>query len=132
MSVTIKRNTGWSGSASKIHIEVNGEKVASVMHNQCIEIELPEGEGYLNVKQLGTKSNKILVKNGDALEITHTKFFKMSFFLMMAVLLLTIFIPNFTYRIATLFIVGGLIIISTFLIKGFHLKFLTEGRNDEH
>ena len=122
MSITIKRNTGWQGTGSKIQIKVNGEKADSVMENNSVDIELPEGKAHIKVTQFGIKSNEIVVKEGDIIRITSTRLAKMSFPLILIIQALTIFIPNLTYRLTIFFILCALIIISIFLFNGFHLS----------
>lgn len=135
MSITIKRNTGWIGYASKIHIKLNGEKVASVMNNQHIDIELPDGKAYLKVTQDGVHSNEIEAKDGDILEIIQTRWYQISFPLFIIVLFLTIvlrnYIPNLKYMLMIQFFVGISILVSLFLIDGFHLKVMTDGINQD-
>ena len=42
VSITIKRNTGSNGIASKIQIKLNGKEVASIMDKKEVEIKIPE------------------------------------------------------------------------------------------
>ncbi len=123
MSIIIKRNTGWIGSLTKVQIKLNGEKVVSVKENQQVEVELPNDKTYIKATQFGTKSNEIEVKDGDILEITTTKWYRMSIPITIIVFLFNNFIPDSTYRIATL-IIAVLSIISILLIKGLYLKIL--------
>lgn len=122
MSITIKRNTGWQGISSKIQIEVNGEKADSVMENNSVDVELPDGKAYIKVTQFGIKSNEIAVKEGDIIQITSTRWVRMSFPLIFIISLFTIFLPNLTYRLTLFLILGALIVISIFLFNGFHLS----------
>ncbi|MBU3129930.1 hypothetical protein LGL55_19540 [Clostridium tagluense] len=122
MSITIKRNTGWQGTGSKIQIKVNGEKADSVMENNSVDIELPEGKAHIKVTQFGIKSNEIVVKEGDIIQITSTRLTRMIFPLILIVQFLTIFIPNLKYRLTIFFILCAFIISSIFLFNGFHLS----------
>lgn len=135
MSITIKRNTGWIGYASKIHIKVNGEKVASVMNNQHIDIELPDGKASLKVTQDGVHSNEIEAQDEDILEIIQTRWYQISFPLFIIVLFLTIvlknYIPNLKYMLMIQIFVGISILVSMFLIDGFRLKVITDGINED-
>ena len=126
MSITMKRNTGWQGMGSKIHIRVNGEKVDSVMENNSVDVELPDDIGHIKVTQFGLKSNEIVVEDGDIIQITSTKWFKMSYPLIMITFILTIFLPNLTYRLTVFFIVWLLLVISVYLFNGFQLSVLRE------
>lgn len=132
MSVTIKRNTGSAGTASKIHIQVNGEKVASVMNHQQIQINLQDSPARLKASQFGIKSNEINVENGDTVELNSTWISRFSIPLIMFPMFFTIFIPRIKYRIIAIFSISLFLIVCMVLIEGFHLKVLTEeskGRN---
>jgi ribosomal protein S17 len=122
MSITIKRNTGWQGMVSKIQIEVNGEKTGSVMENNSVDVEIPDGKAHIKVTQFGIKSNEIAVKEGDIIRITSTRWLRMSFPLIFIISFLTIFLPNLTYGLTIFFILEALIVISIFLFNGFHLS----------
>jgi hypothetical protein len=123
MSITVKRNTGWQGIGSKIQIEVNGEKADTVMENNSVDVELPDGKAHIKVTQFGIKSNEIAVKEGDIIRITSTRWLRMSFPLIFIIFFSTIFFPNLTYRLTIFLILGALIVISIFLFNGFHLSF---------
>lgn len=121
MSITIKRNTGWQGMASKMQIKVNGEKVARVEEKGQTEVELLGNRAYLQVTQSGVKSNEIEVKDGDIVEITSTKLYRMSWPLFIITMtILNILIRDLTYRL--IIIIGILYTVSLLLIDGFHLK----------
>ncbi len=101
MSITIKRDTGLMGTASKVQIKINGEKVASIKYNEQVDIELPEVKTRLKVTQFGVKSNEITVNEGDIIKITTTSFNRISMILMSIVIIVTNFIPNLTYKLIT-------------------------------
>ena len=123
MSITIKRNTGWIGMALKIQIKVNGEKTAKVKEQEHAEINLPGDRAYLQVTQAGIKSNEIEVKDGDIVEITSTKLYRMSLYLLIiTVTILNILIRNSTYRLIAIIISGIFYTAGLFFIDGFHLK----------
>lgn len=123
MSITIKRNTGWQGMALKMQIKVNGERVARVEEKGQAEVELPGDRAYLQVTHSGVKSNEIEVKDGDTVEITSTKLYRMSLPLLITTMtILNILIQNLTYRLIAIIIIGILHIVSLSFIDGFHLK----------
>lgn len=134
MSITIKRNTGSNGIASKIQIKLNGKEVASIMEKKEVEIEIPEDKSNLEVTRFGNKSNKILVKDGDVVEITSTAFYRRGVALSLPLgiifgVILIILIPELIYRliIATTFLV--IIAISQYYFKLFNIKVVTEKNN---
>lgn len=125
MSITIKRRTGWQGMASKIQIKVNGEKVASISHNQQIDVSFPDEIVHLKVTQFGVKSNEIVVKDGDIVEITPTLWYRLGHQLFVAVMIITLFIPNSdTYRSIVLIILSLFLLFSSYIINGFTLIIL--------
>ena len=122
MSITIKRNTGWMGSAAKIQIRLNGKNIAGVTNNQSVDVEIPDREAHLKVTQFGIKSNQVRVRDGDMIRITSTSWLRISFLLLIIIYFLTIFLSNSTYRLTVYFVVGVLIFITTFLFNGFQLN----------
>ncbi|MDY0236338.1 MAG: hypothetical protein RBR71_09930 [Gudongella sp.] len=121
MSITIRRNTGWIGSASLIQIIVNGEKVAGIMENQNLEVELPDDENSLKVMQFGVRSNKIEVRDRDILEIKYKRWHLMLFPLMVTITFIMSVILYLPYK-STILPVHILFLIIIFVTKGFIIK----------
>lgn len=124
MSIIIKRNTGWVGSGSLITVKINGEKVAKIAHNQEIEIAIPEYGPKVSVSQSGAKSNEVKVSSNKTIEITSTKWAKISPFLPAIMIFLTSLISNSILKIFSITITFSLIIIAAFLMNYFHLEIL--------
>ena len=129
MSITIKRDTGFTGMGSKVQIKINGEKVASIKYNEQVDIEIPEIEGRLKVTQSGMKSNEIKVKDGDIIKITTTSFNRISMILMSIVIIVTNFIPNLTYKLITFTFLIILLVIGLLSVEGFHIQVMTQNDN---
>ncbi len=130
MLITIKRDTGLMGSASKIQIKVNGEKLASVMDKQHIAVDIPHDKANVKVTQFGVKSNEVEVKDGDTLKITSTTFNRLGFPLLSIIVFLTFFIPVLKYKLIAIITAGVLIEIGIYLIDGFHLEVLKKEINN--
>lgn len=128
MFITIKRNTGWYGMGSRIQIEIDGKRIASIAENQKREIGIPNKKASLRVTQYGIKSNTIEVFDGDLIEIISTKWYRMSFPLIIAGMVLSAFIPALMFRIIAIASIGILIFISLYLLNGFNLKVMGKGR----
>jgi uncharacterized membrane protein len=62
------------------------------------------------------------IKVGDIIRITSSRWIRMSFPLILIIIVLTIFLPNLTYGLIIFFILSALIFISIFLFNGFHLS----------
>lgn len=129
MSITIKRDTGFTGMGSKVQIKINGEKVASIKYSEQVDIEIPEIEARLKVTQSGMKSNEIKVKDGDIIKITTTSFNRISMILMSIVIIVTNFIPNLTYKLITFTFLIILLVIGLLSIEGFHIQVMTQNDN---
>ena len=129
MSITIKRDTGFTGMGSKVQIKINGEKVASVINNEQVDIELHEVKARLKVTQFGVKSNEITVNEGDIIKITTTSFNRISMILMSIVIIVTNFIPNLTYKLITFTFVSILLVIGLLSVEGFHIQVMTQNGN---
>lgn len=129
MSITIKRDTGFTGMGSKVQIKINGEKVASIKYNEQVDIEIPEIEARLKVTQSGMKSNEITVNEGDIIKITTTSFNRISMILMSIVIIVTNFIPNLTYKLITFTFLIILLVIGLLSIEGFHIQVMTQNDN---
>ena len=121
MSVLVRRNTGWQGSASKIQIKINGEKIDSVGDNQEVNVRLPDGKAQLKVTQFGVKSNEIEIEDGDIIDITVTRWHRMSFPIQVIAMFFLFISPNFEYKTSLIFFIGILYIISLVFLEGFSL-----------
>lgn len=63
--ITIKRQTGFIGSATAMSIHVNEEKVEKIRLGQEVDILLPTESATVKVTQFGAKSNIVKAKNRD-------------------------------------------------------------------
>lgn len=72
MTVRIKRNTGMIGVMRNFNLIVNGEKKGIIKNNETVEVEIPETEGTIQVVQTGIKNNKVIVEDGDRVELVNT------------------------------------------------------------
>lgn len=130
MSITISRNTGYAGWYLRIQIIINGEKINTINDNKSVEIELPIEKSYLKVRQFLVKSNEIVVKDGDIVNIKTTWWYRMIIPVMIILQILTVFIIFLDNILITLlFLVVFIIIIILFIINiifnnGFHIKII--------
>ena len=122
--IKVKRSTGWIGSATKMQIIVNGERVATINNNQILEVELPGVKNDLKVRQLGVRSNKIEVKDGDILEVRYKGWYKALFPLMIAITFIMI-VLDLPY-IWTILLFQLLVAIISYVPKGFMIKKQTD------
>ena len=131
MSIKIIRNTGWAGWYLGIKIILNGENINTIEEMESLEIELPVDNSYLKVRQLGVKSNKIMVRDGDKLEIKTTWWYQIIIPVMIIIQLLSLLITFVDNRFSILFSLSTfIIIISLFIImiisnNGFHIKIIS-------
>lgn len=93
MQVKIVRNTGVYGSAGRMNVKVDGEKVGHIVHGERAYFPLKNKTGKLQVQILGSKSNVLDVTDGDVVELTtvararHAWF--VSFLFMLAIVAVT-------------------------------------------
>lgn len=118
--IKVKRSTGWIGSATKMQIIVNGERVATINNNQILEMELPGAKNDLKVRQLGVRSHEIEVKEGDILEVRYKGWYKALFSLMIAITFIMI-VLDLPY-IWTILIFQMLVAIISYVPRGFMIK----------
>lgn len=96
--IRIKRNTGSSGMLGKIKIYIDGEEAARIKQDQQIELELPNEEVTITATQFGSRSNELVVKNGQVVEITNSSWLYAYYaFVFVAIFLLLFFVPD-AYR----------------------------------
>ncbi|SFH52435.1 hypothetical protein [Pisciglobus halotolerans] len=129
MAITVIRRTGWVGSASAITLKVNNEKVEKVRTRQQVEVDLPSNEANLTVTQAGAKSNEIVVKDGEIVEITSNKWYQLLFVLPFIIIFLPNLVSNVTLMLIGLVLLVGLAISAAFLFEAFHLKVVDETTN---
>lgn len=118
----VKRNTGFSGALARINIYVNDKQVATIKRNQQIELELPADKAKISVSQVGVRSNELVVKEGQVVEITSSsRWHIISISLIIAMFFIGLLLP-FDYRIFGYIILLILSIAITYFIEGFELR----------
>lgn len=70
MSIKITRRTGFFGVALRANIYLDEEKVDKIADGETKKIELPNERATLKVTQLGAKSNRLEVKDGQKIDFT--------------------------------------------------------------
>lgn len=131
MSIIIRRNTGWNGVASKMQIKLNGKIVGSIMEKEQIELEIPEGKTNLQVTRFANKSNKLVVEDGDIIEITPTDFYRKSVSLSLPMgiitgIILIVLIPKLVYRLIIVAVFSVIIVVAEQVFKLFKIKIVSE------
>lgn len=122
MAVTIKRKTGGSGAGTKTTINVNGEKVAKIAHQEEIELDIQNEPAVVKVKQFGVKSNDISVENGDVLEIKTAKINYITVLSLFIYIIVSSFDQMAAYAALSCTTCFVLFVCNFFLFDGFHLK----------
>ena len=118
----VKRNTGFSGILGRIKIYVNDEQVATIKPNKQIELELPANEANISVSQAGVRSNELVVKEGQVVEIlTSSRWYISSIFIFIAIFLIGLLLP-FDFRIFGHIILLIIAIAIDYFTEGFELK----------
>ncbi|WP_192988467.1 hypothetical protein [Carnobacterium mobile] len=131
MTVTIKRKTGWLGMASNISVKVNGEKVVKIAHTQEINIAIQDS-AHLTVIQFGSKSNEIVVKDGDIVEITTAKWSYIVYCAAVMYTFLMNFISTAAYKDKVSIVAIFIIFLSSFfLVNTYRLKIINNNTRSE-
>ncbi|MDE1549415.1 hypothetical protein [Jeotgalibaca caeni] len=73
MNITILRKTGFIGSATSLHVKINGKKVGAINPDEQIKIDLPTIPARIQVVRFGARSNTLIVENGDRVVIRQSK-----------------------------------------------------------
>ncbi|GAB2497739.1 hypothetical protein GCM10008929_18260 [Alkalibacterium psychrotolerans] len=73
MKIKVRRKSNiLSGALIKNKLYINGEFYGKIAHEEERELSIPENNSELQVKQFSGKSNKLVVSDGDSVEIRHT------------------------------------------------------------
>ena len=118
----IKRNTGYSGALARISIYINDELVETIKRNQQIELELPTEEATIFVSQMGVRSNKLVVTEGQVVEITNSSRWRITSILFVIALFFIGLLLPFEYRIFGYIALLILSIVQVYYVEGFELK----------
>lgn len=119
----------WCGFENANKIE--RKKVTSIMEKQQIELEIPEGKSNLEVTRFGNKSNRIVVKDGDVIEIRSTELYKKSVSLSLPIgaimgAVLIFLIPNLIHRVIIVVVFLATITIAQLVLKLFRVKVVSD------
>ena len=93
MQVKIVRNTGIYGSAGRMNVKVDGEKVGRIVYGERSYFPLKNKTGKLQIQIFGSKSNVLDVADGDVVELTTVprvwRAWFVSFLFMLAIIAVT-------------------------------------------
>ena len=120
--IGIKRSTGVSGSFFKAKVYLNGTEVAKIKEGQQIELEIPDDEAEIYVQQFENRSNEVLVKNGQVVEVTNSFWYYFNFFLIFTAILLVNVFMSTPYRIVGSILIILLAIALPYFKNGLDLK----------
>lgn len=109
-------------AGSRIIVYVNDEKAATIKQNKQVELELPADEAKVSVSQLGVRSNELIVKEGQVVEINTRSWTYVSLILFFIILALaSVFLP-LPYSIVVPIILTILYLGIYKFIDGFRLR----------
>lgn len=114
MAIILKRDTEVAGSFLKFKIAINNEDIGTIRQGEEKEFSLPEENAVLQIKQFGSKSNKLVVNDGDYIEISNTSWIFWEF---VSVFILGIIVSSFEGM--TKWISFALVIIGYFIFNYF-------------
>lgn len=101
------------------------------MEKEQIELEIPEGKTNLQVTRFANKSNKLVVEDGDIIEITPTDFYRKSVSLSLPMgiitgIILIVLIPKLVYRLIIVAVFSVIIVVAEQVFKLFKIKIVSE------
>ena len=131
MAIYIVRKTGWLGSGSKIHVQIDGVRRGEVYESSPMEFQVAKNEAAVKVTQLGIRSKERVISDGTLLEIHQSFWHKISFPVMIVAQFLTVFVSDFMLRLLFLLVLSILFVGSLYVIPGFQLKEVTDDINDQ-
>lgn len=115
-------NLKFTLAGSRIIVYVNDEKAATIKQNKQVELELPADEAKVSVSQLGVRSNELIVKEGQVVEINTRSWTYVSLILFFIILALaSVFLP-LPYSIVVPIILTILYLGIYKFIDGFRLR----------
>lgn len=122
--IGVKRNTGFSGVLSSMKVYIDGQEVAEIKQNQQIELDIKKEEAILSVTQFGSHSNKLLVKDGQVVEISNSSWLAFYYTLVFIMLFLISFFLSPTYQTIAYTVLLGLSFALIYFKNVFHLKII--------
>lgn len=131
MAICIVRKTGWMGSGSKIHVQIDGMKRGEVYGSSPMEFPVDKNEAAVKVTQLGIRSKEKIISDGTLLEIHQSRWHRISLPVMIASQFLAVFVSDFMLRLLLILALSVLFVGSLFVIPGFQLKEVTDDINDQ-
>lgn len=131
MAIYIVRKTGWLGSGSKIHVQIDGVRRGEVYGSSPMEFQVAKNEAAVKVTQLGIRSKERVISDGTLLEIHQSMWHRISLPVMIAAQFLTVFVSDFMLRLLFLLVLSILFVGSLYVIPGFQLKEVTDDINDQ-
>lgn len=121
MTVRLKRSTSTVGGLLKFKVRLNEEQTVKVIQGEARDILLPKEDSVIQVKQFNGKSNKLIVNDGDTVEISDGPFIFWGFILGLILVPLATSLTGLT-RWSSLLIVVAIYFIALQLVDSFKLK----------
>ena len=131
MAIYIVRKTGWLGSGSKVHVQIDGVKRGEAYGSSPVEFQVAKNEAAVKVTQLGIRSKEKVISDGTLLEIHQSLWHRISFPVMIVAQFLTVFVSDFMLRLLLLLALGVLFVGSLYVIPGFQLKEVSDKINEK-
>lgn len=116
MSIKVYRNTGFMGSAVRLKLRINGERIEKIKRQEILTIQIPREQVTFGIKLFLEKKNEIIVKNGDVIDIEYKKYFHYYFWTIMFLIIIVVPLLEGTFRWGT---AAALVLIS-FAIQYFY------------
>ncbi len=128
MKITVKRNTGFMGGASKIALKVDQQKVKALKNNEEVEVNIQGESAEVNANQWFFGSKGVKVAAGDSVEIQTNPTALLLFGIFVALLILSIFLKGIIIAGALLVCV---LVVLFYSINNYYIVTPTSTRNKQ-
>lgn len=120
--IRIKRNTGRMGSLGRLDIHINDEQVETIRQDRTVELEIPTEEAKLSVHQAGVRSNELVVKKGQVVEITTSLRWKIFYLVFIIGLFFVGLVLPDNYRLVGYIVLILMPLSVNYFVEGFELN----------
>lgn len=118
MKITIKRNTGFMGAASKVALKVDQQKVRALKSNEEVECNIQKDSAEVSANQWFFGSKAVKVSAGEKVEIQTNPTSLLVSVGVLALLIISFFLNNLVVSAIGLL---GVIAVIPYLIKNYYV-----------
>lgn len=110
------------GSLGRLDIHINDEQVETIRQDRTVELEIPTEEAKLSVHQAGVRSNELVVKKGQVVEITTSLRWKIFYLVFIIGLFFVGLVLPDNYRLVGYIVLILMPLSINYFVEGFELN----------